>query len=71
MTAREVLGVGPTAFMEGDVVEYKHPDWGRVRGRVLLVVIDRESGEMKALCQDLSQNGGREHWPAAELRRAM
>ena len=53
-----------------DIVLYNHPDWGRVRGRVIRIEPnDLRNGRLEALCQDLAPNGGREWWPVAQLSK--
>lgn len=47
----------------GDVVVFAHPDWGRVRGKILVIMRTR------VLVQDLSPHGAREWWPIGEVRK--
>lgn len=68
--AREHDEAARASVTLGDVVEYAHPDWGTVRGRVLFADgTKREDGKVYALCQDLSPNGAREWWPVDRLTR--
>lgn len=59
----------------GDIVQYMHPDWGAVVGRVLQV--DGAPGKVRAwdgpqqmiLVQDQAPDGAREWWPLADCVR--